>query len=71
VPTQPIAARIATLAQQVTEAAQMLVEARTRHYEANIRRSKCEAEFAQVTEALMHAINEHREGTPENVPYQP
>jgi hypothetical protein len=71
VPTQPIAAKIATLAQQVTEAGQMLSEARSRHFEAAAHRSKCEAAFAQVTEALIHAINEHREGTPENVPYQP
>jgi hypothetical protein len=68
---QPIAARIATLAQQVTSAADLLDEARVRHRTAGEHRAKCEAQFAQAREELVRAMNEHGEGTPENVPYQP
>jgi hypothetical protein len=71
VTTQPIAARISDLATQVADAAHRLEEARVQSRLAGEQRSKCEVLFAQASEALMQAINEHREGTPENVPYQP
>jgi hypothetical protein len=69
--TQSIAAKIATLAQKATEAADLLEEARVRHHTASGHRSKCEAAFAEAAAGLIQALNEHREGTPENVPYQP
>jgi uncharacterized protein YqgV (UPF0045/DUF77 family) len=68
---QPIAARIADLSKQVAEAAHMLSEARTQYERAALTKSKLEMEFSRVAEAMTQAINEHREGTPETVPYQP
>jgi hypothetical protein len=64
------ASRIASLAKQATEAAERLAEARNQYERASSQRHKCEAEFASVSEQLVRAIHEHREGTPENVPYQ-
>ena len=63
--------RIGDLAKQTTEAAHMLAEARDQYQRAAVGRQKAEAAFAAVSEALVQAIHEHREGTPENVPYQP
>lgn len=63
--------RIGDLAKQVTEAAHMLAEARDQHQRAAVGRQKAEHAFAAVSEALVQAIHEHREGTPENAPYQP
>jgi hypothetical protein len=71
VPPQSIAARIADLAQQVAEAAHALDDARGRARAASAQRSDCEAVFAKVSEALLCAIAEHREGPPENVPERP
>lgn len=67
VPTQSIAARIADLAKQVAEVAMRLSEARSRHREVSDQRSKCETLFAQVSEELVSALNEHRAGPPEGV----
>lgn len=63
--------RIADLAKQVAEAGRMLTEAREAFEETARRRRRCEDNFANVADALMQAIHEHREGTPEGVPYQP
>jgi hypothetical protein len=71
VATQPIAARIADLAQQAAEAAHMLNEAREQSRKAGAQRATCEARFAALADDLIRAITEHREGTSENVPYQP
>lgn len=65
------AVRIAELAEQTAEAGHMLAEARAQYDEASRRMEKCRAGFFQVSEALLQAIHEHREGTPEGVPYPP
>lgn len=81
-PVQSASHRIAELAKQVTEAGHMLAEARAQHRNASISREKCEMQFAQVSDALVQAMSEHREGhsvaglstastSPEGVPYQP
>lgn len=61
--------RIAELAKQVTEAGHQLEEARGRYREAVHHKERCEKAFAGISQELMQAIQEHREGTPEGVPY--
>lgn len=63
--------QIGNLAKQVTGAAHRLAEARDQCQRAAVQRQQCEASFIKISEALMQAIHEHREGVPENVPYQP
>jgi hypothetical protein len=70
-PVMTVPARISELAKQAAEAAHMLAEARSQYAQTQRHLEKCKAGFIQVSEALLGAIHEHREGTPENVPYQP
>lgn len=69
VPVMPLPQRISELAQHAAEAGHMLAEARSRHLESGSHLATCEAAFTQVSEALMKAIYEHREGTPDGAPY--
>jgi hypothetical protein len=70
VPTTMLPAqRIADLAAQVTEAGHALQVARTRCNDALEERAVAEKVFIDVSERLMQAIHEHREGAPENQPY--
>lgn len=71
VPVQPPAAQLAELTQQVAKSGHMLMEARAQSRQTRDHLSKCEAAFTQVSEALLKAIYDLREGTPENVPYGP
>lgn len=64
-----IQARIADLGKQIGEAGLQLAEARLRHRESRANQAKCEVAFAQIADELAKAINEHREGVPEGVPY--
>lgn len=68
---QPVAARIEDLARQITVAGHQVTETRLAFDVAAQDRSKAEQRFSELAAALMQAIHEHREGTPENVPYQP
>jgi hypothetical protein len=63
------AARISELSKQLADAAHALAEARFRAREAQDQRDKAETAFALVADSLFQIINEHREGTAENVPY--
>jgi hypothetical protein len=63
------AARISELSKQLADAAHALAEARFRAREAKDQHDKAETAFALVADSLFQIINEHREGTPENVPY--
>lgn len=67
--TKTAPARIAELAQELTGAAHMLAEAREERARATRNLAKCEEAFIRVGDALTTAIQEHREGTPEGVPY--
>jgi hypothetical protein len=67
VPSAP--ARISELSKQLADAAHALAEARFRAREAKDQHDKAETAFALVADSLFQIINEHREGTPENVPY--
>ena len=67
----PIAARIEDLANQIAIAGHQVSETRQAYERASIERSKAESRFADLANALVQTIHEHREGTPENVAYQP
>jgi hypothetical protein len=69
VPVQPVAGRIADLCKQIADVSHALALARSRHQEATELRLEAEVEFGRVADELTRAIQEHREGTPENVPY--
>lgn len=64
-----ITERIAHFGKQAEEASHQLQEARVAYRRAEELKAKCEARFADVTEQLIRALHEHREGTPEGVPY--
>lgn len=68
-PTATPSQRIADLAALVAEAGHALQVARTKCNEALEGRAMSEKAFAEVSERLMQAIHEHREGTPEHAPY--
>ncbi len=68
---QPVAARIEDLANQIASAGHQVTEARQAYEQAARARAQAETRFAELATALLAAIHEHREGTPENVPYQP
>lgn len=70
VPTQPVANRIAEACRQLVEAGQELQSARAGYRESVERKEQWEQLFAQISGELMKLIHEHREGTPEGVPYQ-
>ena len=70
-PVMPIEQRIAELAKHVAEAGHQLAVARANYDEATRAKAKAHAVFAEVSSRLLEAIHEHREGTPEGVPYQP
>jgi hypothetical protein len=70
-PVMPAPQRLAELCNQLTKAGQGLAEARGRYSEARENRDVAERTFALLADQLMGAIQEHREGTPEGVPYQP
>jgi hypothetical protein len=69
VPTMSPSQRIAELAQHVAEAGHALQVARAKFSEAQAGRSIAEKGFIEVSERLMQAIQAHREGADENVPY--
>jgi hypothetical protein len=66
---QPVAARIEDLANQAATAGRELTEAREEYQRAALMREQATKRFISVSEALFQAIQEHREGTPEGVPY--
>lgn len=68
---QPVAVRIEDLANQAATAGHELTSAREEYLRAALVREQATKRFISVTEALFQAIQEHRERTPENVPYQP
>jgi hypothetical protein len=61
--------RIAELCKQLPGVSQQLAYARTRQREAGAFLTQAQAQFDEIVANLNQAINEHREGTPENVPY--
>lgn len=61
--------RISQLCKQLAEATQQLSMARGQFNSARVQRDQAEGMFAKVVEELNYAIQEHREGTPENMPY--
>ena len=65
----PVAVRIEDLASQAALAGRELAEAREEYQRAALVREQATKRFISVTEALFQAIQEHREGTPEGVPY--
>jgi hypothetical protein len=69
--SQPIAARIAELSKIVAETGHQLTDARSQFQAASIRKGEAEQDFAEAAENLMRAIQEHREGPPPGVLYQP
>lgn len=69
-PVMPIEGRIAELTKQVAEAGHRLSMARATFTEAARSKDHERQMFIELTELLMQAIHEHREGTPEGVPYQ-
>lgn len=68
---QTLAARIEDLANQAAVVSRELTEAREAYQRAALVREQATKRFISVTESLFQAIQEHREGPPENVPYQP
>jgi hypothetical protein len=66
-----ITERLADFGKQVAEAGHQLHEARIAYRRAVEMKQKAETRFVDVSEQLLQAVHEHREGTPENVPYQP
>lgn len=63
-------ARITRLSKEVAEASHALEGARQAFEKADRLRDECSTQFMHLSNELMQAIHEHREGTPENVPYQ-
>lgn len=68
-PTVLLSNRIAELAKQVSDAGQELEMAREQFNRAQDARATAEKVFIDISERLMQAIHEHREGTPVGVPY--
>jgi hypothetical protein len=66
---RPVTERIAELGKRVAEASRMLSDARGTQRDAAEHLHKCELSFAQLADELTKALHEHREGTPEGVPY--
>ncbi len=66
-----VAARIEDLANQIASAGHQVTEARQAYEQAARGRAQAETRFSELATALLAAIHEHREGTPENMPYQP
>jgi hypothetical protein len=70
-PVGAIEVLIAELSIEITEASHRLSMARATFIEASRGKQDEELHFAELADRLMSAIHEHREGTPENVPYRP
>lgn len=66
----PVSVRIAELAREIAAAGERLAETRQAFGYAGQAKSEAEALFSNVASQLMAAIQEHREGTPEGVPYE-
>jgi hypothetical protein len=66
---RPVTERIAELGKRVAEASRMLSDARGAQRDVTDHLRKCELSFAQLADELTKALLEHREGTPEGVPY--
>ena len=64
---EALPARIARLAKEIAEAGERLAGARVGYEKAARARAECEARFTQLSEQLMQAMHEHREGMPEGV----
>jgi chromosome segregation ATPase len=68
---ESVPARITRLSKEVAEAGHALDGARRGLDDVQRLKNECHARFTHLSEELMQAIHEHREGTPENAPYQP
>lgn len=68
---ESVPARIDRLAKEVVEAGYALDGARTALDQAVGLKNGCHARFTHLFDELIRAMNEHREGTPENAPYLP
>lgn len=68
---ESVPARITRLSKDVAEAGHALDGSRRALDTANRVNAEYDARFRHLSEELLRAIHEHREGTSENVPYQP
>jgi hypothetical protein len=68
-PARPITERISEFCKQLPGVSQQLAYARTRQRESDAFLLQARVQFDKLADDLAQAIAEHREGTPENVPY--
>jgi multidrug resistance efflux pump len=68
-PVTRTAERINELSKHVSEAASRLQGARVAFDKAKVHLEKSQASYVEAAQELARLMNEHAEGTPENVPY--